>query len=1104
MKALADDVQPITIYGYLSHDDRWTQDNSNIYSFNAVDEPEFMRVPDELSTPVTADGGGCYHDGRYYAVEYAGFMGLVLADFCVYDTETWEMLEYIPTTAGAVSVDMDYDVTTGFIYGCFYSDEWDHCVFGYIDPQTGMRTKISDLNRIYFGIAVNSKGEVYGISEEGNLVRFNKQNGELTLIGNTGYTPEYLAGATFDLQTDQLYWTICSSDKTVTGLYLVDTATAATTCVSHFAHNEEVQGLFIPIPAALPLAPAVATDLRLAFEGAALEGSVSFRAPFLTYDESDDLYGELTYYVYADGEQVATGTTKPGIMTDAPFAVPTEGAHAITVRTANGVGLSPAAHCSQWFGYDYPTAVTNLKAVEGEENGKVVVSWVAPTTTQHNGYLASESMSYKVVRMPDGVMQTTSATTLTDVVPLDRELTAYQYVVTPVVLDRYEGESAASNTVALGKALQLPYMQDFADATSFDLFTVVDRHEDGKTWAYDATFEAARAEYDWVNPKNDWLITPAMQMDAEHVYTLAFDAFSRDNNPENLEVKMGKSHHYENMTKQILPRTTELNGMEPKHFFEIIALDEAGDWNIGFHAVSPVDRWWLYVDNICVEQGPLKGTPHRVTNFRAVAGERGALSALLTFTAPAELVDGGALDAITRIDIYRDGVLIESIDHPEPGTPLRYKDVNARQGQNVYRVVAVNGVGEGLKAETSVYVGVDIPVAPSNVLLQKVDELPVLTWEAPTQGVNGLYVNPDEVVYYIVRSDNVQVGTQVRGTSFTDTTLPLKGDEQSFYLYAIYAQNVAGLDDNQFAISNEVCFGRPYELTFHESFAGVKLQQGPWTWDIAEGDDPYLQIVAVGQYPACEPQDGDGGLVSFMPEDRGDAVILTSANLSLKEAETPRISFWYYNNPGAGDLIEVSVRVDDNPAEEHQVALVTMDAANTAEGWSEAQADLSAYAGHLIQLRFRFESKSGEYVHVDNITVTDRFDHRLPAVSDLTANVTDGGVLLTWTEPDTESFSQVLGLIGFNIYRDGSLLNAEEPEVETSYLDENARGAAHSYRVSTVYDLGESYLSNEVTVGADGIRAIAADQAEAHGIRYNVMGQRVLSKEPKGMLIIEK
>lgn len=1094
------EAAPLTLYGYVCSSSDWTEDHSNLYQFTATQPTSFQLVPDEGVEPVIADGGGCYHDGHYYAVQYAGFMGMVLADFCVYNAETWEMEQYIPVGQGSVGTDMDYDVTTGMIYGCFYSDEWDHCVFGYIDPANGYRTLVADLDRIYFGMAVNSQGEVYGLSEEGNLVRFDKQTGALTLIGNTGVTPEYLASACFDLRTDQLYWTVSSLDPAKSGLYRVDTQTAETECITHFPHNEEVQGLYIPIPAAEALAPAIATDLQLHFEGPMLSGALSFVAPSLTFDGSTSLTGSLPYYIYVDGVEVATGHCQPGADVTAPFAVPAEGAHAVTVRTANAVGMSPALQVSAWFGYDTPLAVTGLRAVEGEVDGDIVISWQAPEAAVHGGYLDAANLAYRVVRQPDGQEFVTPQTTLTDHVSTEQVATAYTYQVSAVVMGRLEGEAATSNPVAVGAPLPLPYYQDFAEASSFDLYTIVDRHNDGKTWEYDATFEAARAQYDWVNPKNDWLITPAFHMTTEHVYVLRFDAFCRDGARENLEVKMGQGKSYTAMTHDVLSRNTEIDGMDRRHFCEVLLPDAEGDWRVGFHAVSPVDRWWLYVDDVRLEEGPLRGTPHQVLSLEAEAGAEGALTATLSFVTPSVLVDGGELESLSRIDVYRDGRLIGSLDQPAPGQALTYTDTQARQGLNTYRLVPVNAVGDGLAAEVTVYVGVDIPLAPADVQLRKVDGLPVLTWTAPTQGTHGRYVDPEGVVYYVVRSDNVQVASQVRGTTFTDQTLPLPEGEQGFYLYAVYAQNVAGLDPDQVALSNEVCFGDPWLPTFHESFAGVTLEQGPWTWDILAGD-PYLQITASGEYPICDAQDADGGMVSFKPEELNEMARLTSSDIDLSEALEPRLSFWYYANLYSYDRLTASIRVDDDPTQEYVVADAYMNRVNHDEGWTEITADLSAYCGHRIQLLFCFEAGSGEYIYLDNITVSDRFDHRLPAITDLEAEVTDGGVLLSWTEPDASATDRPLALVGYNIYRDGQLLNADEPEVEEEYFDAEAAGASRTYRVTTVYAEGESPWSNAVTLSAEGIRQLSAQPDAAP--RYNVMGQRILTDAPRGSVVLK-
>lgn len=1086
----------LRMYGYVAYANNWTEDNYGMYTFNTVPPVNVERMPYGGDGPVGADGGGCYYDGKYYAVTYAGFMGMLLAEYCVYNTETWEMEKYIPSGAGSVSADMDYDVTTGFIYGAFYNDNFDGFVFGRMDPATGVRTAICNLNRIFFGIAVNSKGEVYGMDEEGGLYKFDKQTGARTKIGDTGVYPQYLGSATFYHKTDELYWSVMTESTST--IYKVNTETAEVTKVCQMPHAEEVQGLYIPVPAAEPAAPAVATGLKANFEGPSLTGTITFTMPTTTYDENSQLEGELAYDIYVNDEFYVTGSAKPGEEVTERLSVKRNGEYRFTVRPRNQVGQAPVAKVSLWVGYDVPKAVQNLKAEEGSVNGEVVVTWSVPTETMHGGYLDTNSIQYGVTRI-DGEnrlwLGSTYELTYTDHIVNNGPITPYSYEVVPYIIPYEQGEAVRSNPVSVGSALKLPYIQDFSKEDCLDLFTIVDRHEDGKTWEYDATFQAARAQYDWTNAKNEWLITPPLFITAQRICKVQFDTWCRDGYTERIEVKMGQGKKYTDMTKQVMPRT-EISNATPETRSFLVKIDADGDYRFGFHALSDVDKWWLYVDNVRIEAGPLLGTPNAVTNLRVKTAEQGKLSATLSFNAPTTTVESTALSSLSGIKLLRNGKLIETLE-AKPGEAVTYTDNEAVQGTNHYTIIPVNEYGEGLEKTDSAYVGVDIPVAPTNVRLRKVNDKPVLTWEAPTKGVNGAYVNPEGVVYYVVRSDNTQVASQIHETSYTDNSLNLV-EGQAFVSYAIYAQNAAGLDPEQYAMSNEVCFGTPHEMPFHESFKGVSIEQGPWTWDIVDGD-PWIQIVDSGSYPSCTAADNDGGLVAFEPENDGDEAILYSSNISLVGAEKPKLSFWYYNNPGTYDKISVRVRLDDDAQKTDEVAYINMTSISGEEGWTECVCDLSKYIGHRIQLAFDFACRSDFYTYLDNITVSG-LRHDLPMVNDLCAEVIGSTVLLTWSEPIDE---QGLGFIGYNVYRNGKLLNTDEPLVDPMYedsvtnLDNNTK-----YQVTVVYEEGETTYSNAVFMNADGVVSINASEERENC--YTLDGIKQSTAPHKGAYILGK
>lgn len=77
---------------------------------------------------------------------------------------------------------------------------------------------------------------------------------------------------------------------------------------------------------------------------------------------------------------------------------------------------------------------------------------------------------------------------------------------------------------------------------------------------------------------------------------------------------------------------------------------------------------------------------------------------------------------------------------------------------------------------------------------------------------------------------------------------------------------------------------------------------------------------------------------------------------------------------------------------------------------------------------------------------------------------------VTYTPADASPAAS--SLIGYNVYRDGVKVN-DAPIEETVWTDND--GGSHTYRVSAVYDIGESRLSNEVSAGKSGIGIVASD-----------------------------
>lgn len=130
------------------------------------------------------------------------------------------------------------------------------------------------------------------------------------------------------------------------------------------------------------------------------------------------------------------------------------------------------------------------------------------------------------------------------------------------------------------------------------------------------------------------------------------------------------------------------------------------------------------------------------------------MSVRLDFKAPSTTAGGDALAVLSGIEIYRGGDItaVYSITNAEPGKSYTWTDSEAKAGSNTYRLVAVNDKGESLPAYATAFCGEDYPVAPASLTATTGDNgYPLLSWSAPTKGLNGLDVDPAKLSYNIYR-----------------------------------------------------------------------------------------------------------------------------------------------------------------------------------------------------------------------------------------------------------------------------------------------------------------------------------------------------------------
>lgn len=109
------------------------------------------------------------------------------------------------------------------------------------------------------------------------------------------------------------------------------------------------------------------------------------------------------------------------------------------------------------------------------------------------------------------------------------------------------------------KAKDVPFVEDFTTADNLGDWGIQDINGDNSSWEYKESFGLVRIYYPAAGQErnDDWLVTPAINLGKDDVYTLTFSYGSQGTRykPEQLTVTMGTSE-YAPATRPYSMRTT--------------------------------------------------------------------------------------------------------------------------------------------------------------------------------------------------------------------------------------------------------------------------------------------------------------------------------------------------------------------------------------------------------------------------------------------------------------------------------------------------------------------------------------------------------------------
>ncbi len=1049
------------IYGDMIASDEWSGWDSypGIYSVSAqqplqaVEEFSNYNVPD-------ANGGAFLAGDIYYMISYYGSGDRMTVNLDMFDISTWDSKGSYYSSSEMVANDITYDATSQIAY--FACSLGGHPVLKRwnLDLSADLE-KVGDLATELLTISCDNKGNLYGIGVDCVLYSIDKQSASMTAIGNTGINAAGLQSATFDLKTGVLYWAALHSDNS-TALYSVDTVTGIATKIGDFPHNEQLVGLYIPAPAADDNAPAALSDFKVTFESPSTSGNVSFRLPTLSFG-GNALTGDVEYIINVDGQKYCSGKAAAGSLVSEEVVVD-NGNHIFTASAYNEAGFGPSSKYEIYVGCATPGAVENLIVTIQDAPNKVKISWSVPSYWDpYDGYKDLENLTYTVVRKPDNVAVADhiTETFVDDIIDYTGELTPFYYEVTPHVAN-LSGLSERSQNVVVGNPKTPPFKTEFS-SKEIQLCTIIDANSDRSKWGEDFFTNAACIGGRWDGASDDWLIMPPVALKAGALYRVQMNVSSGQYGVSQWSFNMGELPTVDSMTTVLLPTSPSSVSFDKE-----VKVEKDGVYYFGIHCTGAAGSD-MYAMSFEISGEMVSECPEAPEIISVKGAEKGELSAVMTVCAPEATLMGNRLSEITALNIYHGQDLVKTVTDVEPGEEYTITGIPANQGWNDFAVSAVNGDGEGRKAEVKdIYVGIDWPSnIPEINFSENADGYPVISWpRAEETGLMGYYVNPDEVSYIIYRvlDGNYDViESDFKGTEFVDTSID-KDMKQCLLSYWVYPVTIAG-EGNGIA-SNQVAFGKPYECPWTETFYDGSSDCYPWYYTTDNADNTGWMMVpnSMPEVATLPNFDGSEAFMAFIGGQVKSSATLYSPLFTVKNSKKPILDLYYYNAPGWNDL-DVSVGGT-------KILTMSYDSSYPIE-WQRYKVSLSDFKNlDKIQLAITGEKDDEDFTNafIDYIRVREEFANDLN-VFDLSApeNVSLGDAykVVAKVRNDGENTSNggtfVLYRNGYEIYSQSisDLKPAQTLEFSIDEIPSVAFGEKVEYIAEVKYDLDENDDNNK-------------------------------------------
>lgn len=895
------------------------------------------------------------------------------AYICAFDMDTWK-LSRVATPLNRAMVQACEDPSTGTVYAITLDDSGQGYEWAVIDLESGYRRTVATIPYLAY-LACDWNGQYYYMTSTGEFGKLDKATARLTKIADTGLTASFAGGACVNNANGTMLISLYPEQGAF--MYEIDLATGTATKVLDFPDNAEITNMYIPDPpaGAYPSKP----ELNISAPEGTMTVSYSFDMPSKLIDGSD-ASGLMNWTIYGNGFLIAEGSAQAGSHVEGTYTAQEPGYVKYSTIVSNDKGHSPA---DIWFAYIGKGAPDKPGSPKLEvADGKFTISWNPPSGSGDGGYINPDELTYTIVDQDGNTISDNAVSPYVMDMPQTDRYTVYKYSIY-TVNDYRRSQGAVTNGFGTGEFCA-PMQFEFRTNKSIDGFTVIDCNEDDWTWMEwngNACYKYSKSGL----PADDWLISPGIRLEANTTYIFTCSAKTQGSSDhERIEVKAGRGITVADMTMSVIPET-ELTETQYVTLQGLLTTKEAGYYNVGFHAVSEPNKWFLSVEGFTFNEGTSNVAPKSVTGVSFTADPDGSFATEIEWDVPAEFLDGSAIPGTVDTEIYREGELIATVAGT-PGTKASYRDQVEIEGTYTYSLFPIYKGAKGIGMVYNTFVGRKAPAAPANVKM--VETAPghvVVSWDAVTTDLDGDPVNPANITYTITRR-NAEGEWEPVFTSLSETSKEFTAVEegQRFEVFAVSALNIdrTGEARTTAFMPLGTSYELPVEISNHDDLDKFIL-------GFNTGGGLEWRIVDDSQFTNVTSQDHDNAFFAAANPTSNSGLYgsMFTGKINLSGVANPTLSFYTFiiDNPNVADENMVTANVIDSKGKTHKLKVADHKYLKEYAGtWYKCFVDLTGFKDQEVQVELVATSVSMIFTDIDNIRVYDALDHDLE-LTDLTA-----------------------------------------------------------------------------------------------------------------------